>query len=139
MMHNTGGGRHHGFQIEKLIQPRQFTECPSFECPVLTATTLVDLKLVAFMERGHEKDMIDIFFILWTLRLDMTVGLPWYAEQMSKHSTNVSDQIQGYARQWMSTHATHQPPAVFDSNMNFINNACLWCEGVPKSEGNDTD
>ena len=139
MMHNTGGGQHHGFQIEKLIQPQQFAECPSFECPVLTATTLVDLKLVAFLERGHGNDLIDIFFILWTLRLDMAAGLPWYEEQMSKHLINMSDEIQSYARQWICKHASHQSSAVFDTNMDFIKNIHQGHQGASEGEGHGTD
>ena len=69
----------------------------------------------------------------------MAAGLPWYAEQMSKHSTNISDKIQSYAKQWMCTHAIHQLPAVFDTNMNFINNVYQGHQGESEGEGHGTD
>lgn len=120
IMHNTGGGCYRNCTIQIAEQPLQFEDCPAFNCPVLPYTTLVDLKLVAYLERGQEKDLADVFFILWTLELDKEAGLPWYASQSPKHALGITSIILGYATQYRAKHHLQDTPSCFDCNLGCI-------------------
>ncbi|KAI0179542.1 hypothetical protein GGR52DRAFT_536547 [Hypoxylon sp. FL1284] len=120
-MNNTGRGNYHGLNISWLKHPQQIAaDCPAFDCPVPDLNALIDFKLVAFLDRRQTKDLEDIFFAFWCLRLDRVAGLPWYKENVGEHECLVSGQLHGYFQEHIRTHGLSGMSAEFSANVDYL-------------------
>lgn len=100
--------------------PQQLEACPEFECPVATLNALVDMKLVALLDRNQTKDFEDIFFALWGLPLDEVDGLPYFAERYLEQSINLSARLEERAKEYAQGVYCKAWPGVFKGNLEFL-------------------
>lgn len=130
-MHSMGEGTREGFSVERILQPRCFPEISPFECPVLSLEVLMDMKFVAFLERGQRKDLEGIFFGLWTAELKQPPGLPWYKKSIACHGDRVSNVLDGHLLELLQTRPDLDlPRCTYTGNMSLVRSAEM---GGPKS------
>lgn len=119
-MHNVGKGFYSGSKIEWKEHPQQFAECRPFVIPVMTASALLDLKLVALLERKHDKDFQDIFFLLWNHGIDQEVGLPWYASQTDPKVDHIIGKLHKHGVEYLRMTTRPAFSEAFGNNLAFI-------------------
>lgn len=117
-MHSTGEGSYHNFTIEYRDLP---TNQGIIRVPVLPLATLVDMKLVAYLERAQNKDFEDIFFALWTQSLDSEVDLPWYRHCVSTpQAVPVASQLETRAEEQLVALALKPQPNAFNDGLRVV-------------------
>ena len=121
-MHSTGAGVYHGFKIEHcvLIEESIAQSLTDQHLPVMSLLALVDMKLVAYLERRQAKDFEDIFFALWEKNLGVNAGLPWFQQNVSRHEDLVSGELMERAQQHRSLMRTDQISPCFDANLAIV-------------------
>jgi hypothetical protein len=133
-MRSTGLGHYHRLKIHRMRLSQQLEGCPEFECPVATLNALVDMKLVAELERSQMKHFEDVFFALWTLPLNEEDGLPYYADRCIEHTTKLSDRLGEHARVYAPDLNYETWPNVFRGNLIFWGEIELKVVSVVVSE-----
>lgn len=121
-MHNIGDGFYHNFELHRMKQPHQFAECPAFDMPVLSATALVDLKLVAFLERQHAKDLRDVFFMMMEVKLDAVAGFPFLRREHVKYEVSLHNLLESLKEGYMVEKGLEKASGVLEQNLELIFN-----------------
>lgn len=119
-MHSLGEGTFQGFPILSSTQPQEFPNIPPFECKVMCLEHLIDMKLVAFLERGNHRDLQDISFGLFMARLTPSPGFAWYAKNIKCFALGVSGEIEACVRSFGDLSLPLEATETYAANLELL-------------------